>query len=68
MTAANTVVIVPGLLRQGRAGTNEAARRAGDAAEACRAEGVTGHGEGPEQDLEQQGPNGEERRNILLPA
>jgi hypothetical protein len=51
MTTANTVVVMPGLLRQ-RAGANEAASGANDAAEARGAKGVTGHGEGTEQDLE----------------
>ena len=69
MTAANTVVVLPTLFRnRGPSSVDEAARRADNAAEARRAEGVTGHGEGAEQDLKQQRPNGEERRDILLPA
>jgi hypothetical protein len=67
MTTANTVVM-PSLLRRRARHADQAARGADDAAEARGAKGVTSHGEGTEQDLEQQGPNGEERRNILLPA
>jgi hypothetical protein len=67
-TADTTIVVMSGLLWQRRAGANQAARRANDAAEARRAEGVSSHGEGTKQDLEQHGPNGEERCNVLLPA
>ena len=67
-TADTTIVVLPGLLWQCGRRAGQAASRADDAAETRCAEGVSSQGEGSEQDLEQEGPNGEERGNVLLAA
>ena len=67
-TANTTIIVMLGLLWQRGFRAGQAASCADDAAEAGCAEGVSSHSEGTEQDLEQQGKNCKERRNVLLPA